>query len=602
MLKILISLYKLLSFEQRSSLHKLQFLVIAGSIAEVASVLSVGAFIAIIGDTTQISSDGAAQFLYLKLGFTNTDSFIIFLALSTLIFLLFTTVLSIYALWRLSMYGARVGADLSNRLFIYYMGQPWLFHASNNSSSLINKIATESARITAGIISHVMLVNSKLIMTFLMCLAICLYDIWMAISAALIFSISYTIIYKVVQVRLRANGQIISKMQSQRFKLMNEGFGGIKDTLLLGRAELFNSRFSSASIEYARVTGGNSVLSLGPRYIMELAAFTLVILFIVYLIFYYDGNLSDTLPLLSIFALAGFKLLPGFQQIYYSYSTIRGNIAALENLHDDLKASSHLSASDIDISYNLNREKLSVFEEIRLENIHFQYPNTSESTLEGVSLSIPAGKVIGLVGSSGSGKSTIVDIILGLIEPSKGKLFVDQNLLSNTNKRFWQNNLGFVAQRIFLSDATIKENIAFGLSQDHIDETRVYNAAKLAQLDELANSLPDGLDTIVGERGIQLSGGQCQRIGIARALYHNAEVLIMDEATSSLDGISEKLIMKSIHELAGNKTIILIAHRLNTVKECDIIYILENGKVVGEGSYQELSQSNELFKKMTETS
>jgi ABC-type multidrug transport system fused ATPase/permease subunit len=319
-------------------------------------------------------------------------------------------------------------------------------------------------------------------------------------------------------------------------------------------------------------------------------------------VFSFDGDLASILPLLSVFALAGFKLLPGFQQIYYSFTTIRGNIAALENLKADLEASSESSQNKLIHEVNDNLEKVLIKDSIKLKDIHFTYPNIEEPTLSGVNISVPAGKVIGLVGPSGSGKSTLIDIMLGLIEPSKGELSVDKTLINMENKRSWQNNLGFVAQRIFLSDSTIKENIAFGLSLEQIDNERVSRATAMAQLDDLIESLPEGIDTIVGERGVQLSGGQCQRIGIARALYHDAEVLIMDEATSSLDGLSEKLIMKAIHDLSGQKTIILIAHRLNTVKSCDIIYLLSEGKILDEGSYNDLVNRNEIFRNMSENS
>lgn len=602
MISSLKQLYHLLNADQRKKLHALQILVIIGSLTEVGSVLAVGAFMSLIGDFNQFNLDGFGGFLFDELGFDSKTSFVIFVALMTFIFLILTTLVSIFTLWRLSMYGAKVGADLSNRLYRYYMGQTWLFHTSNNSSTLINKIAAESYRITYSIINHIMLVNSKIIMAILMTLAICIYNFWMAISAALIFSVSYFFIYRIAEQRLVRNGATISRMQALRFKLMNEGFGGIKDTLLLGRAGLFNSRFTKASNEYARVSGNNSVLSLGPRYVMELAAFSLVIFLVAYLVFSFDGDLASILPLLSVFALAGFKLLPGFQQIYYSFTTIRGNIAALENLKADLEASSESSQNKVIHEVNDNLEKILIKDSIKIKDVHFTYPNIEEPTLSGVNISVPAGKVIGLVGPSGSGKSTLIDIMLGLIEPFKGELLVDKTVINMENKRSWQNNLGFVAQRIFLSDSTIKENIAFGLSLEQIDNERVFRATAMAQLDDLIESLPEGIDTIVGERGVQLSGGQCQRIGIARALYHDAEVLIMDEATSSLDGLSEKLIMKAIHDLSGQKTIILIAHRLNTVKSCDIIYLLSEGKILDEGSYNDLVNRNEIFRNMSENS
>ncbi len=237
---------------------------------------------------------------------------------------------------------------------------------------------------------------------------------------------------------------------------------------------------------------------------------------------------------------------------------------------------------------------------IRLEKVTFTYPGKQEPALKGLDMEIPVNQIVGLVGASGSGKSTAIDLLLGLIEPSQGQLLVDDQPVTSTNRRVWQNTLGFVPQSIFLADSSIRENIGFGLPPDVIDEEKVRHAASLAHLDELLAELPDGLETRVGERGVQLSGGQRQRIGIARALYHDADVLILDEATSALDGITEKIIMDGIHDFTGKKTIIMIAHRLTTVRRCDHIYLISKGKVVDQGNYQSLLKRNETFQRMAQ--
>ena len=301
--------------------------------------------------------------------------------------------------------------------------------------------------------------------------------------------------------------------------------------------------------------------------------------------------------MLSIFVLAGLKLLPAFQQIYFSVSQVRANLPALGSIKEDLVDSIQPILAQEDAE-ELTPKGRALHSLISAQGIGFRYPEGDVMALENISLEIQQNEVVGVVGLSGSGKSTLIDILLGLIEPSKGSIFIDGQSLTHKNARAWQNSLGFVSQNIFLSDASIKENIAFGIPLDEIDDMKVLNACKMAHLEDLIEQLPDGLMTRVGERGVQLSGGQRQRIGIGRALYNYADTLFFYEATSALDGITEKFIMDSINDFMGKKTIILIAHRLATVKKCDVIYILENGRILDKGSFTDLSARNSFFKEM----
>ncbi|MBB3229556.1 ABC transporter ATP-binding protein [Halomonas stenophila] len=600
MLSQLKELYSLLTDEQRKKLLRLQVLVLLMSLAEIAGVVSIGPFMALVGDMSQLQGEGMLAELYRGSGAATPRAFLFWLGIGVLVVLTGAALVSMYTIWRLSMYGARVGGELSSRLYRHYMHQPWLFHASGSSSQLTNQIAQECARITTGIIHPLMQMNAKLVMATLMSVVIFVYNPMVAVLGLLIFSGAYFLLYRTVRRRLIRNGRAISGAQHQRFKLMGEGFGGIKDALLLGRQQLFTDRFDAACERFARAQGTNQAMSQAPRYAMELVAFGSVIFLVLYLLAAHQGNLGTILPVLSVYALAGFKLLPAFQQVYTSISRIRGNLAAFEALREDLRASALVHAISRHPSPEQKEHGWAPRHAIHLEKVTFTYPGKQEPALRGVDIEIPVNQIVGLVGASGSGKSTTIDLLLGLIEPLQGQLLVDDQPVTTMNRRAWQNILGFVPQSIFLADSSIRENIGFGLSPDVIDDEKVRHAASLAHLDELLAELPDGLETRVGERGVQLSGGQRQRIGIARALYHDAEVLILDEATSALDGITEKMIMEAIHEFSGKKTIIMIAHRLTTVRQCDHIYLLSRGEVVDQGNYQSLLKRNRTFQHMAQ--
>lgn len=598
MLAQLKELYALLTADQRKKLLRLQILVVLMSFGEIAGVLSIGPFMAVVGDMSRLQGDGTMAQLYSVSGFEEPRTFLLWLGIAVLVVLTGAALVSMYTIWRLSMYGARVGSELSSRLYKHYMQQPWLFHASGSSSQLTNKIAQESGRITNQIVNPIMQMNAKLVMAVFMSIAILIYNPVVALVGLAVFSIAYAVLYGTVRRRLVRNGKSISDSQRLRFKLMAEGFGGIKDALLLGRQRFFTDRFRAASELFATAQGTNQALGQAPRYAMELVAYGTVIGLVLYLLVTYNGNLGAILPILSIYALAGFKLLPAFQQVYTSISAIRGNLSAFESLRDDLYASTEMNRHEQAGDEDLERPYLKPQRNILLDQVVFTYPGKQDPALRGVTLDIPVNKVVGLVGASGSGKSTAIDMLLGLIAPEQGQVRIDGETLSDDNRRAWQNSLGFVPQAIFLADSSIRENIGFGLPPDAIDEAKVRTAASMAHLDELLAELPDGLDTRVGERGVQLSGGQRQRIGIARALYDDADVLILDEATSALDGITEKLIMDAIHDFSGKKTIMMIAHRLGTVKQCDSIYLLADGRVVDQGTYSELAERNTVFKRM----
>ena len=595
MLKVIKQLFALLTDKQLKQFYILQVLVIIMAFTELLGIASIAPFMALVGDISILETNGLFAQLYQMSGLNNPMDFLFYTGVIVLVMLTFSTVISMFTTWRLSIFGARIGTEIADRLYTYYMQQSWQFHASGSSAQLTKQVSTEAARISSQIVQPLMQMNSKLVLALFISISIVIYDPVIAILGLSIFSLAYFVLYRLVRQKLESNGQQLSEVSTRRFRLMNEGFGGIKDVLLLNRSHDFITRFHDSGKVFARAQGTNIAISQVPRYFIELIAFGAMISLVLVLIKVHSGNLGEVLPILAVYALAAFKLLPALQQIYSSLSQIKGNTAAFEAVKDDLEKSFDIqkTSSDTVVSTPIELKK-----RIKLSDIEFSYPRKERLAVDGVNMSIPVNSVIGLVGLSGSGKSTLIDLLLGLLTPQQGSIYVDDVRITLENSRPWQDLLGFVPQSIFLSEGSIAENIAFGIPAKDISLKQVNKALSLANLTELVEQLPEGVNTKVGERGVQLSGGQRQRIGIARALYHEAEVLVFDEATSALDGITEKIVMDAIHEFSGQKTIIMIAHRLKTVEKCDLIYFMEHGKIIDHGTYQELVVRNVKFKEM----
>ena len=596
MFKLIKKLFTLLTPGQRKRFYGLQILVILMAFAEIIGVVSIVPFMALVGDMNQLQQNTIIAQAYQLSGVSSESQFVFLLGLSVLALLLISSIISILTVWKISMFANKIGVEIADRLFSHYLKQDWLFHASGSSAQLTKKIAIETARVTHGVLVPLMQMNAKIILALFMSISVFIFDPKVAVIGFFTFTVSYFFLFKVIRSRLQNNGEAISATNEERFRLMNEGFGGIKDVILLGRDSDFINRFNETGSTLAYSHGTNAAYTNTPRYFIELIAFGSMISLILYLMVSHEGNLGIILPILSVYALVAIKLLPAFQQIYSSIATMNGNIAAFDSIEGDLNNSLKAKSAVT----NKEESLLHFKQEITLKNITFTFPKKEEPALNQLNITIPVNSLIGIVGPSGSGKSTLIDILLALIDPQQGELMVDNNVINKKNRRSWQNTIGFVAQSIFLSQNTIAENVAFGIRKDQINLEQVRQALKLAHLTELLESLKDGIHTQVGERGVQLSGGQRQRIGIARALYHKAEVLVFDEATSSLDGITEKMIMEAIYEFSGQKTIILVAHRLKTVEKCDMIFFIDKGKVIDQGTYQELIKKNEQFKKIAD--
>lgn len=590
MLNFLSNIYKLLNPQQRKHFFKLQILVLLMGVAEMVGVLSVSPFIALVSDPDIINRSGIFQEIYQLSGLLSPNDFIIYVGIASLIVLLFSALISMYTVWQLALYANKVGAELGERLYQYYLTQSWLFHTANNSAHLTQNISIETTRLTSLVLVSIMRLNARLVLVIILGSLLFVINPLVAITALIIFSLSYWVLFIVVRKSLASNSSTISTANQQRFVLMSEAFGAIKDVLLMNKQRRYISEFNQHSNSLASANGSNQALVEAPRYFMEMVTFSSIIALVLFLYISNEGHIGEVLPLLSIYALAGFKMLPAFQQMYRSVGQIKGNMSAFNAIEKELSTKRTVESK--------SQDKQLLSKQIELKSISFTYPGKTEAAIKDVNLKIPALKTIGLVGASGSGKSTILDIVLGLVAPNEGKVLIDGNELKFHNKVMWQNALGYVSQQIYLSDKTLLENIAFGEKKEKIDKNRVQEVINLVHLNEMVENLTAGLETVIGERGVQLSGGQKQRLGIARALYRDPDVLFFDEATSALDGITERAIMDALRDFGGKKTIFLIAHRLKTVEACDIIYVLDKGKIVDKGNYESLLNNSPLFRKM----
>ncbi len=598
MFSIIKDLYRVLTTAQKFSLFRLQFLVILMAFAEVVGVASIGPFLSLAGDSNLLIGDSFFAKAFDLTGIQDKNDFILLAGVGVLILLTIATITSTFTVRYLLHFAQRLGANFAANLFTHYMSQSWLFHASGNSSKLMNNITIECNRVTVGIIYPIMVMNARIVLALAILTLLISMNPLITFIGLFGFATIYILIFYFVKLKLVQNGLAVSKNQALRFKLMNEGFGGIKDTLLLGRSFSFNTQFKKASIELGYAMGSNSTLNEAPKYWVELVALGTMVSLVLYLLVVNDGNLALILPELGVFAMASYKLMPAFQQVYGNLTYVKASGPALDSIKDDLLEWKNTHSDILQTSTSQHQLQSS----IELNDLSFQYPNKAETALSNINMKIKSNNIIGVVGESGSGKSTLIDIILGLISPTSGKILIDGIPLNSKNLRNWQNSIGYVPQTIFLADASIKDNVAFGLHTDDINEERVINAIKLANLEEHIKTLPEGINSLVGEKGVQLSGGQRQRIAIARALYNDPDVIVFDEATSALDGLTEKVIMDSIYELSQTKTIILIAHRLNTVKNCDVIYLFEKGKLIDSGGFEEMKKRNSHFKLMAEHS
>jgi len=585
----------LLDRKERQRLYQLLALIMIMGILDMVGVASILPFLAVVANPGQVAKSHYLSTLQTWTGLFDQDAFLIFLGSGvfalTVVSLSFKT-LTLYAIARFSNMRNH---SISTRLLSRYLSQPYVWFLAHHSADLGNQILSEVQNLVNGVLIPAIRILAQVVVLLCLVVLLLLVNPLVAFSAAAILGGAYAAIFFLARhLLVRLGNQRLAAGQA-RFQIAQEAMGGIKEVKLLGLEETYLRRFQGPSRRLASDTANIQIVSEMPRHLLEAVAFGGMIVLILVLMLQAGSNLSEILPTLGVFAFAGLRMFPAVQQVYQSLAWLRSSRTVLDRVHSDMQEATGQLPPTRGAIGGLFLEK-----QLELSHVVYAYPATDRPALHGLSLTIQARTTVGIVGGTGAGKTTAVDVMLGLLTPQKGALKVDGVPITSDHMRAWQNTIGYVPQQIFLVDDSVAANIAFGIPADQVDHAAVEQAAKVANLhDFIMSELPQGYQTFVGERGVRLSGGQRQRIGIARALYHDPNVLILDEATSALDNLTERAVMEAVHNLSHEKTIIMIAHRLSTVKDCDTIFLMEKGRLVAQGRYDELAAENETFRRMT---
>jgi len=606
--KLLHKLLYIFNYQEKWQIVIIFLLMLVGAGLETLGVGLIPPFVALLGNPEIIEQQKILGWLYTQLGASSHQLFLLWISLILLgIYLFKNTYLAILTYWQYHfLYEKQV--SLSARLLKLYLNSSYTFHLQRNSADLVRNVNSEVPLIFSGVLVPMLILITEMMVMVCITVLLLIAEPLSSAIAAIFLCVSIFWLNKTIRKQMNGQGLVRQEQSGQMIKWVNQGLGGIKETKVLGREMFFLKAFTKSTQAFGKA---NLIVGLAtqlPNLFIDTMLISSVLLIVIFSLIQ-GRQIQSILPMLSLFAIASLRLMPSAKRIVATITTIRYSQNAAELVYHDLHCLENVSASINSTSINspkLVQRSSSIqpsptkFEKlVELKDIHYQYPNAAKPSLLGISLSIPKGQSIAFVGASGSGKTTLIDVLLGLLTPSQGEILVDgKNIL--TNLESWQQKIGYIPQSIYLSDDTIRNNIAFGLVADEIKEEQVWAALKAAQLEELVNSLPELLDTLVGEHGIRLSGGQRQRIGIARALYHNPEIIIMDEATAALDNTTEREFMQALEAMSGHKTMIMIAHRLSTVKNCDRLYLIKNGTVVDEGTYDFLVSQNKEFQIMSQ--
>lgn len=594
MLDLIHKLRAILTRRERRQFAWLLVVIAAMGLFEMAGIAAIMPFMQLVAQPDAIESSHWLQAAYDQFGFTSERSFLFAMGVFVLVLLTTANTFTVLTLWLQHRFTWNSAHSIASRLLKKYLRQPYEYFLQQNTSVLAKQVLGEANELATGVLLSMATLISRCFVALVIFMLLVLVDPWLATIMFSVFGFVYGLIYYFSRRYLSRLGKGRFQANELRYRSANEAMVGIKMLKLSGREDHFLRRFSSASSQFTRIEPRRQVVFTAPVYFVQTLAFGSILVLILYLLAA-GRSLQEAIPLLALYALAGYRLLPSLSQIFKCFSDIRFRRPVLDAIYDDFVLRDGMEKEAVTVISPI----LSFKNAIHLENLSFRYENTDEDALKEINLSIPKGQSIAFVGPTGSGKTTLVDNIIGLLLPAKGKLKIDDTTISLENVKQWQRQIGYVPQDVVLYDDTVIRNIAFGLADDVIDFDQVERVARLADIHEFIESeLAEGYQTVIGERGVRLSGGQRQRLGLARALYQNPDVLVLDEATSALDGITEEVVMRGIHAASRGITTIMIAHRLDTVRDCDTIYLLDKGRIVSSGRYKGLLEKSTVFRGM----
>lgn len=593
MLDVLYKLHHILTRKQRKKYIWLQLLFVVTAVIQVAGVASIAPFIALLSNPKLIHENTVTNLVFEQLHFKSDASFLIFFALGVMIFTVFSNAIGALTLWASVTFSQNLGVELQSDAYRSFLYKDHLYFSKNNSSSMVTTLAQESQRFVFMVLQPILNLFSQLFVVLVIAAGLLIVDPTVAIVALIIIGASYVGIFRKIKKRLAHYGDMFNDANNRKFKLLSESLGGIKEVKLLGTEASYEEKLRHLNTINAKATAIPGFLADLPKYVVESLAFCALLGLGLYLFERY-GNSGQVNSILSLYAIAGYKLLPAAQNVFKYAAHIKANRSALDVLYPEVIEGRTVETELSDPA----SPPVTDITDIRFQDVSFSYPEAAAPALNQVNLTIRKNSLVAFVGPSGAGKSTMADLLLGFLLPDNGSMRVGTIEIRKSNKRSWQKHLGYVPQNIFLLDDTITANIAFGVPGKDVDNSKVRAAARLANIDEFIETLPGQYSFVVGERGAMLSGGQKQRIGIARALYHDADVLVLDEATSALDNISEREVMNTLLNLKTQKTIIMIAHRLSTIRNADQIAFFDKGRLEDAGTFDSLSQRNRKFSAM----
>tara|TARA_Y100000768_G_scaffold63599_1_gene43738 strand:- start:40054 stop:41811 length:1758 start_codon:yes stop_codon:yes gene_type:complete len=574
----------ILSPDERKKTFLLLFMIVVMALVDMLGVASILPFMAVLINPEIVESNYFLNIMYqfsYNFGIVDKKDFLIFLGFLVFAVLIISLTIKAITTYALVRFVQMREYSISKRLLEGYLHQPYSWFLSRHSADIGKTILSEVGEIIGNGLKPLLDLIAKSMIVFAIVILLFLANPKLALAVGITIILSYGIIFYFLQNILFKLGKERLKNNEVRFKVVSEAFGAAKEIKISGLENTFVRLFSNSSHIIARNIATSEVIATLPRFFLEAVAFGGIILIILY-IMAFTGSINSAIPIISLYVFAGYRLMPAIQQIYFSSTRMKFVGPTFNKVVNDLKKLNPNLPKD-------NKKNLLFNKKIELKNITYSYPNSSRLALKEINLTIPKKSLVGLIGQTGCGKTTTVDVILGLLEPKTGTLEVDEKIINSQNVRSWQSSIGYVPQQIYLSDDTVSANIAFGVNHKNINQDLVKRVSKIASLHGfVTNDLPEQYQTKIGERGVRLSGGQRQRIGIARALYHNPKILVLDEATSALDDETEKAVMNAINSLSNDITIILIAHRLNTLRNCDIIFKLHGGQIIEKGAFNKI--------------